>query len=127
MSESTWPRVQKSGRLIATLPSGYAGAVNGGSLSGRRRDVYLVTRRELTRRSSLFCRERLRQQLSASGIELGFDYTGALHLNEACSDVGHRRGDFSVAENLCRRNLSLPMYPRLTDERIEHVASVLME
>ncbi len=72
-------------------------------------------------------RENLRQQLSAAGIESGLHYPIPLHLQEAYVALGYREGDFPVAERLSRRILSLPMYPDLTDEKIEHVASALLE
>jgi len=41
------------------------------------------------------------------------------------ADLGYRRGDFPVSESACERNLSLPMYPDLTDEQIHYVAETL--
>jgi dTDP-4-amino-4,6-dideoxygalactose transaminase len=35
--------------------------------------------------------------------------------------LGHRPGDFPVAEEVCERILSLPMHAYLTDEEIERV------
>ena len=35
----------------------------------------------------------------------------------------HRFGDMLVTEETCRRLLSIPMYPELTDEQIEYVAA----
>jgi dTDP-4-amino-4,6-dideoxygalactose transaminase len=72
-------------------------------------------------------RERLRQELSASGIESGLHYPIPLHLSEAYLALGYRGGDFPVTEHLAGRILSLPMYPDLTERQIEHVASVLRE
>jgi dTDP-4-amino-4,6-dideoxygalactose transaminase len=72
-------------------------------------------------------RDGLRQELSAKGIESGLHYPIPLHLQEAYSGLGYGRGDFPVAEGLTSRILSLPMYPHLTAEKTEHVASVVRE
>lgn len=72
-------------------------------------------------------RDRLREQLLAAGIETGLHYPIPLHLQNAYSGLGYPAGSFPVAENMSRRILSLPMHPELTDQQIEHVASLLME
>jgi dTDP-4-amino-4,6-dideoxygalactose transaminase len=72
-------------------------------------------------------RERLRNRLSEAGIETGLHYPTPLHLQQAYSGLRYETGSFPVTEYLSRRILSLPMYPDLTDEKIEHVASVLLE
>ena len=72
-------------------------------------------------------REALRQHLAEQGIETGLHYPIPLHLQEAYRSLGYRRGDFPVAERLAERALSLPMYPDLTFEAVEHVASPILE
>jgi dTDP-4-amino-4,6-dideoxygalactose transaminase len=72
-------------------------------------------------------RETLRRQLAEQGIETGLHYPIPLHLQEAYRSLGYRRGDFPVSERLAERALSLPMYPDLTFEAVEHVASPILE
>jgi dTDP-4-amino-4,6-dideoxygalactose transaminase len=72
-------------------------------------------------------RETLRRQLAEQDIETGLHYPIPLHLQEAYRSLGYRRGDFPVAERLAERALSLPMYPDLTFEAVEHVASPILE
>jgi dTDP-4-amino-4,6-dideoxygalactose transaminase len=72
-------------------------------------------------------RDGLRNRLSDAGIETGLHYPTPLHLQQAYSGLRYQAGSFPVTEYLSRRILSLPMYPDLTDEKIEHVASVLLE
>ncbi len=72
-------------------------------------------------------REALRRQLADEGIETGVHYPIPLHLQEAYGSLGYRQGDFPVCERLAQRILSLPMYPDLTDEALEHVASAVLE
>lgn len=72
-------------------------------------------------------RDVVKEQLGAAGIETGLHYPTPLHLQEAYSTLGHKRGDFPVSERAAERILSLPMYPDLTNDKIEYVASVISE
>jgi len=70
-------------------------------------------------------RDEARARLAREGIETGLHYPLPLHLQKVYAPLGHRRGDFPVAERLCERCLSLPLYPELTDEQQERVAATL--
>jgi len=70
-------------------------------------------------------REELRVYLKSRGVETGVYYPTPLHLQPAYADLGYRKGDFPVSESACERNLSLPMYPELTDEQIHYVAQAV--
>lgn len=72
-------------------------------------------------------RDALKQYLSEQGIESGLHYPVPLHLQEAYVDLGYQPGDFPVAESLAKRILSLPMFPTITREQVEHVCSAIME
>jgi dTDP-4-amino-4,6-dideoxygalactose transaminase len=72
-------------------------------------------------------REVLRQHLSAAGIETGLHYPVPLHLQKAYAALGYPKGILPVTEYLADHILSLPMYPDITDEKIEYVCSVLTE
>ena len=72
-------------------------------------------------------RDALRQQLAERGVETGLHYPIPLHLQEAYRSLGYGRGDFPVAEQLADRALSLPMYPDISLEAVEVVASALLE
>jgi len=70
-------------------------------------------------------REELRGYLKSRGVETGVYYPTPLHLQPAYADLGYCKGDFPVSESACERNLSLPMYPELTDEQIHYVAETV--
>jgi dTDP-4-amino-4,6-dideoxygalactose transaminase len=72
-------------------------------------------------------RDEIRQQLAAKKIECGLHYPIPLHLQKAYETLGYKEGDFPVTEQAARRILSLPIYPDLTNEQVEAVASALME
>jgi dTDP-4-amino-4,6-dideoxygalactose transaminase len=57
-------------------------------------------------------------------VQTGVHYPIPVHLQPAYADLGYSRGDFPVAERAATEVLSLPMFPELTDEQIESIASV---
>ncbi len=71
-------------------------------------------------------RDRVRQELGDQRIMTGIHYPIPLHLQPAYKDLGYRKGDFPVAEQLSDEILSLPMYPHLGLEHVAYVAEELM-
>jgi dTDP-4-amino-4,6-dideoxygalactose transaminase len=63
--------------------------------------------------------------LGAAGISTGLHYPIPVHLQKAYAHLGHREGEFPVAEKIGRECLSLPMYPELTGAQQEAVAGAL--
>ena len=45
-----------------------------------------------------------------------------MHLQRAYSDLGYKVGNLPVTEAIAREQLSLPMFPELTDDQIARVA-----
>jgi dTDP-4-amino-4,6-dideoxygalactose transaminase len=72
-------------------------------------------------------RDRVRHILDEVGIETGIHYPLPVHLQKAYTYLGYRRGDLPVTETLCRRCLSLPIYPELSQAKIASVTSILLE
>jgi dTDP-4-amino-4,6-dideoxygalactose transaminase len=70
-------------------------------------------------------RALVQQSLMAEGIQSAVHYPYPIHLLPAYSDLGYRRGDFPQAEKASAEQLSLPMYPELTEEAITQVASAV--
>lgn len=66
-------------------------------------------------------RNRLSQSLKESGIPSVAYYTAPLHLQGAFADLGHKPGDFPVAEKVAAQCLSLPMSPYISQEEQERV------
>jgi len=67
-------------------------------------------------------RNEVRRYLKEKEIGCGVHYSIPIHLQPACQSLGYRAGVFPVTENLAEEFLSLPMFPELTEEQIEHVA-----
>jgi len=68
-------------------------------------------------------RHELQEWLKSKGIGTGLHYPIPLHLQRAYEYLGYKEGDFPVAEESAKQILSLPMFPELTGEEIETVAS----
>jgi dTDP-4-amino-4,6-dideoxygalactose transaminase len=68
-------------------------------------------------------RDLLMATLAEKGILCGIHYPVPVHLQEAYRFLGIKRGSLPVAERCGDELLSLPMFPELTREQIEYVAS----
>lgn len=68
-------------------------------------------------------RDALAAALRQEGVATGIHYPRPVHLQPAYADLGYREGDFPVAEAIARETLSLPIYPELTPDQIDHVVT----
>lgn len=69
------------------------------------------------------CRDALQAHLKGRGIGTAIHYPEPVHLQPFFASGGYSRGQFPIAEQICREILSLPMYPELTEQQAEFVAS----
>jgi dTDP-4-amino-4,6-dideoxygalactose transaminase len=72
-------------------------------------------------------RDGLADFLAERGIGTGRHYPQAPHLSGAYAWLGHRRGSFPVSEELADECLSLPMFPGISAEQVEAVASAIVD
>ncbi|UCF79696.1 MAG: DegT/DnrJ/EryC1/StrS family aminotransferase [Candidatus Eiseniibacteriota bacterium] len=72
-------------------------------------------------------RDALMKFLSSRGIGTAIHYPSPIHLQPAYSQLAHKEGDFPEAEKWAREVLSLPMFPGLRREEVEHVAGTIRE
>lgn len=72
-------------------------------------------------------RDELQTWLKERGIGTGIHYPVPIHIQNAMKNLGGKKGDFPVTEKVVDQILSLPMYPELTDEAIQMVASSIRE
>ena len=75
----------------------------------------------------VFCekREELQQYLADRGIHTLIHYPTPMHLQGAYKDMGCSAGDFPIAEKICARELSIPLYPGLTEEEIRYIVDTM--
>lgn len=72
-------------------------------------------------------RDRLRKYLAENNIGSAIFYPKPLHLQDCFRALGYHKGDLPIAEQLCNKVLSLPIYPELTEEQIEYVAKTKLK
>ncbi len=70
-------------------------------------------------------RDAVLARLHTAGVFAGIHYPRPIHLQGALADLGHRRGDFPVAERAADEVLSLPLYPGITSAQQARVAEEL--
>jgi dTDP-4-amino-4,6-dideoxygalactose transaminase len=65
--------------------------------------------------------------LAARGVQTGIHYPTPIHLLPAYSELPYRPGDFPISERIAAEEVSLPMFPELTDEQSEEVSEAVLE
>jgi dTDP-4-amino-4,6-dideoxygalactose transaminase len=70
-------------------------------------------------------RDDLVAHLTARGIGTETYYPSPLHLQPCFADLGHRAGQFPVAEAACTRTLALPLYPDLSLDEVDRVVETI--
>ncbi len=68
-------------------------------------------------------RDALQSYLKDHGVGTAIHYPTPVHLQPFYTKGEDKHGQFPVAEQACNEILSLPMYPELTEEQVEIVAS----
>jgi dTDP-4-amino-4,6-dideoxygalactose transaminase len=69
-------------------------------------------------------RDAWRAALTEAGVQTGVHYPIPVHLQPAYADLGYSSGDFPIVEQAAAEVLSLPMFPEMTDQQIESIATV---
>lgn len=72
-------------------------------------------------------RDGVRTHLHNTGVPTAVHYPAPVHLQPAMSGLGHRRGDYPVAERAAQRVLSLPMHPYLDEQAQARVVAAVHE
>ena len=72
-------------------------------------------------------RDRLEEYLEEKGIGTNKHYPIPIHLQKCYEDLGYKKGDFPIAEELSHTQLSLPMFYGMTEEQIRYVIDTINE
>lgn len=72
-------------------------------------------------------RDEMIKHLNNKNIQTGIHYPYPVHLLEAYKHLGFSKGDFPIAESVSQRELSLPMFPQLTEQQIRDVCQAVSE
>jgi len=66
-------------------------------------------------------RDALRAHLEKNGVGTEIIYPGPMHRQDCYRDLGYAAGSLPVAEKTSATCVSLPIFPELTDEQVDHV------
>jgi dTDP-4-amino-4,6-dideoxygalactose transaminase len=72
-------------------------------------------------------RDEIRRALEARQIQTGLHYPIPLHLQAAYAHLGHKAGDFPVAERVGRECLTLPLFAEMTIPQQDAVIGALRD
>ena len=72
-------------------------------------------------------RNAICEEMNSKGVSALIHYPIPIHLQEAYADLGHKKGDFPVSEMVADEVLSLPMFPHISNEKIDYVCASLKE
>jgi dTDP-4-amino-4,6-dideoxygalactose transaminase len=72
-------------------------------------------------------RDALREFLTKRGIGSALHYPLPCHLQKCFASLGHKVGDFPVAEQAARECLSLPIFPEMTNAQQDAVAAAIKD
>ncbi len=70
-------------------------------------------------------RDECLANLRSHGVMAQIHYPTPVHLQPCYQELGYGEGSFPVAENFMKRTLSLPIFPEITEQQLDHVAEVL--
>ena len=70
-------------------------------------------------------RDELEQYLSDRGIGTNKHYPIPIHQQQCYSDLGIKKGELPIAEEISATELSLPMFYGMTDEQVEYVVEAI--
>ena len=66
-------------------------------------------------------RDELEKWLNDAGIGTNKHYPIPLHLQECYKNLGFTQGDYPIAEEISKTELSIPMYYGMTDEQVAYI------
>ncbi len=72
-------------------------------------------------------RDELQKYLYDNGVGTLIHYPIPPHLQEAYQELGYKKGDFPIAEEIADTALSLPLWPGMNESQIHKVSSIIRD
>lgn len=69
--------------------------------------------------------QQIIEQLRGCGVQALIHYPTPVHLQQAYGDLNLAQGSMPVSEHVSREILSLPMFPQITEQQVDHVVTSL--
>ncbi len=70
-------------------------------------------------------RDKLEEYLNVKGVSTNRHYPIPIHLQECYTDLGKKKGDFPVAEEISETELSIPIYYGMQENEVQYVIDLL--
>ena len=70
-------------------------------------------------------RDEVQRKLKVAGVATGIHYPIPVHLQKCFAHLGYKRGDLPIAKRVADKELSLSLFPELTDKQIDQVVAAL--
>ncbi len=70
-------------------------------------------------------RDDLKNFLQENGVGTGIYYPHPLHLQEAFSHLGYRKGDLPESEKAAKETIAIPCFPGMKEEEVEYVVDLI--
>ena len=76
---------------------------------------------------SICCQHRneLQNYLIKNGVDAKVHYPIPMHLQPAADYLGHKKGDFPIAETIAQKTISLPVHEFITRDQQDHVIKLI--
>jgi dTDP-4-amino-4,6-dideoxygalactose transaminase len=72
-------------------------------------------------------RDKILMKMKAQGIYCGIHYPTPIHLHKNMQDLGYMIGEFPIAERIAKEEISLPLYPNLSESDLEYISQSLKD
>ncbi|OGM26080.1 hypothetical protein A3D01_04940 [Candidatus Woesebacteria bacterium RIFCSPHIGHO2_02_FULL_39_13] len=94
---------------------------------------FIITPKEYKDRKSVYHlyiirvpkRNKLLKYLNERGIGASIHYPTPIHLQKAYKYLGYKRGDLPLSEKIAGEIISLPIYPELTETKINYIVDTI--
>lgn len=70
-------------------------------------------------------RKKIKEYFEKNGVSTGIYYPIPLHLQPSMKFLGYKKGMLPNAEKFFKQTLSIPCYPELTENEIEHIVQTM--
>lgn len=71
--------------------------------------------------------QKIMRQLSDAGVPCGTYYPVPLHLQGAFAELGYKKGDLPITEELSETTFAIPVFPELYDEERNYIIEQLLK